>query len=205
MGYPRMGAVAAVLLARLSLGNPAVLSETEGVVWASVLGGELLEDLLSYVLWRAGVDFSPVKLFATDEEVEHMSEKKIERRLSNLSQQAASDALAVVPEPPRKSTCSTSSSSAQHDPEMQRLATVESVKLEVRESHDFNYGPVDFGSLPFWAHLLPAVLSQFHTILALIVFSDGLVYALGFCRHDDISPQRGVLWWPIPDGGEICT
>ena len=209
MGYPRMGAIAALLLARLSLGSPMILTDMEGFLWAFIIGAELVEDLLSYALWRAGVDFSPVKMFATDEEVEQMSEKRIVRRLSKLSQQGSSDALAVVPQPSRKSTCSApSAASAAQEVEVQRLATVESVKWEVRERHDFKYGPVDFGCLPFWAHLLPAALSQFHTVLAVTVFSGGLVYALGLCPHNphtEMSPEGGVLWWPIPDGSEICT
>lgn len=40
-------------------------------------------------------------------------------------------------------------------------------------------GGEDFGKLPFWAHLLPAALAQFHTILALIAFSNGLLEILG--------------------------
>ena len=40
-------------------------------------------------------------------------------------------------------------------------------------------GGEDFGKLPFWAHLLPAALAQFHTILALIAFSNGLPDILG--------------------------
>lgn len=40
-------------------------------------------------------------------------------------------------------------------------------------------GGEDFGKLPFWAHLLPAALAQFHTILALIAFSNGLPEIFG--------------------------
>ncbi|CAE7770400.1 unnamed protein product [Symbiodinium sp. CCMP2592] len=208
MGYPRMGALGALLLARLCLVKSVVIGEMEQWLWVFIIGAELLEDLVSYILWWAGVDLSPVKRFATDTEVEQMSEKKIVRRLSGLGQQRSSGALAVIPVPSsRKSTQSSASDDADDTAqlEVQRLATVESVKWEVRESHDFNYGPVDFGQLPFWAHLLPAAMSQFHTVLAMIAFSNGFVYLLGFCRHDEMSPEAGVFWWPIPDSEMICV
>ena len=59
-------------------------------------------------------------------------------------------------------------------------------------------GPEDFGKLPFWAHLLPTALAQFHTILAMIVFSNGPLYILGLCNDlTGGSHEFGVLWWPV--------
>lgn len=65
---------------------------------------------------------------------------------------------------------------------------------EVREANDFRYGPQEFGSLPFWAHFVPAALAQFHTILTLNMFSQGFVFMLGLCRPD--GHDHGVVWWP---------
>ena len=64
-------------------------------------------------------------------------------------------------------------------------------------------GPEDFGKLPFWAHLLPTALAQFHTILAMIVFSNGPLHILGLCNDLNGSGNEfGVLWWPV--AGSRC-
>ena len=193
MGYPRFGAVAALLIARRCLGNSVVLSEMEGWLWICLLGGEVLEDLLGYSLWRAGVDFSPIKRFATDEEVQVLSKKTLAHRHSRSIKSANATSPrehAVIPKFSRN--CSGDSEAAEA---VGRLDSVESVKWEVRVAHDFKYGPAEFGLLPFWAHFLPVAFSQFHTILAVIVLSKSIVYILGFCEQDESS---NILWWPIP-------
>lgn len=195
MGYPRFGAVAALLIARRCLQNSAVLSEMEGRLWMCLLGGEVLEDLLGYSLWRAGVDFSPIKRFATDEEVQVMSEKTL-ARLQFSSGAASPREHAVVPAFSRKSSAGSEPGEA-----VKRLDSVESVKWEVRVAHDFKYGPAEFGLLPFWAHFLPVAFSQFHTILAVMVLSKSIVYILGFCEQAESS---SILWWTIP-GVEGCA
>ena len=185
MGYPRFGTAAALLLARTCLGNLLVFNEVEGWLWFCMLGAEVLEDVLGYLLWRAGVDFSPVKRFATEEEVQQMSERTVARRSSC---ERHSTQLSVVPSASRKS-----SDSAGAGPQ-------ESIKWEVRMAYDFKYAPASFGVLPFWAHLLPAAFAQFHTIVAMIVLSNGMTYILGFCRQDT---ENSMLWWPLRD--ERCS
>ena len=69
--------------------------------------------------------------------------------------------------------------------------------MQVTDS--FRYGPEAFGRLPFWAHLLPCALAQFHTIVAMIVFLEGLQETLGLC-HGSAS-QFELLWWEEPQ----CT
>lgn len=196
MGYPRFGAVAALLLTRLSLGTSVVLSELEGWLWVLMVTAELVEDVLGYILWRLGVDVSPVKRFATQQEVEQMSEKIFVRR---LSQSSGRPDLSVVPQPKkasRTSTCSSASSEviANH------MSSVKSIQWEVRMGHDFKYAPGEFGVLPLWAHLLPVFYAQSHTVLAMTVLSNGLSYILGFCTRSNATSS---FWWPLP--GETCS
>ena len=193
MGYPRFGAAAALLFARSCLGNLMVFSEVEGWLWFCMLGAQVAEDVLGYLLWRAGVDFSPVKRFATEEEVQQMSDRTVAKRLSSLERLPAK--CSVVPSASRKSSDTCGSGAA-----VAGLAQ-ESVKWEVRMAHDFKYAPASFGVLPFWAHLLPAALAQFHTIVAMIVLSNGMMYTLGFCRQDE--SENSMLSWPLRD--ERCS
>jgi hypothetical protein len=72
-------------------------------------------------------------------------------------------------------------------------------RWKVRVAPDFKFGPKDFGRLPFWAHLMPAALAQFHTIFSLIVVSNGLVFLLGLCDFKETGRVVGLLWWPIRD------
>ena len=77
-------------------------------------------------------------------------------------------------------------------------------RWKVRVAHDFKFGPKDFGRLPFWAHLMPATLAQFHTIFSLIVVSNGLVFLLGLCDFKETGRVVGLLWWPIRDDPCHC-
>ena len=84
---------------------------------------------------------------------------------------------------------------------------VNTVRRRVRVAHDFQYGPEEFGRLPFWAHLMPLILAQFHTILALVIFSNGLVYIMGLCGETILLDRSevGVFFWPLLDADVICT
>ena len=48
---------------------------------------------------------------------------------------------------------------------------------------DFLYGPEDWGLLPYWAHVVPILIAQFHTLLCIIFLCNGLPYVLGFCQE----------------------
>ena len=73
-------------------------------------------------------------------------------------------------------------------------------------AHDFQYGPEEFQWLPVWAHLMPVFLAQFHTILAMVIFSNGLVYIMGLCgeaiRLD--RSEAGVFFWPLLEAEVVC-
>jgi len=144
---------------------------------------EMVEDLCSYILWRLDIDVSPKKQFATDQEVEVKVQRRISRRLSQGS------LLAVSPQPESRS-----------DRDVDGMVE----RWKVRVAHDFKFGPKDFGRLPFWAHLMPATLAQFHTIFSLIVVSNGLVFLLGLCDFKETGRVVGLLWWPIRDDPCHC-
>lgn len=46
-------------------------------------------------------------------------------------------------------------------------------------AYDFRFRIEAFDQMPFWGHLLPAAMAQFHTIFAMLIFSNGLDYILG--------------------------
>ena len=58
---------------------------------------------------------------------------------------------------------------------------------------DFLYGPEDWGFLPYWAHVVPIFIAQFHTLLCIIFLCNGLPYVLGFCQETWSGNVR--LWW----------
>ena len=197
MGYPRFGAVAAVLSTRLCLGTSVFLSDLEGWLWVLMVTAEVLEDALGYMFWRFGVDVSPVKRFATEQEVEQMSEKIIVRRLSRPSAD-----LSVVPQPEKASRIDSRTSIDSSDSSEAVINHISSMKSsiqgEVGMGHDFKYGPEDF-AVPFWAHLLPVFYAQFHTVLAMTVLSNGLSYILGCTGKANAT---SAFWWSLPS--ETC-
>lgn len=178
MGYPRFGAILALILVRLCIGRGYSWDAPEVRVLCLVFLAEMVEDLCSYILWRLDIDVSPGKQFATDQEVEVKAQRRISRRLSQGS------LLAVSPQPESRSD---------------RDVDGEVERWKVRVAPDFKFGPKDFGRLPFWAHLMPAALAQFHTIFSLIVVSNGLVFLLGLCDFKETGRVVGLLWWPIRD------
>lgn len=58
---------------------------------------------------------------------------------------------------------------------------------------DFLYGPEDWGFLPYWAHVVPIFIAQFHTLLCIIFLCNGLPFVLGFCQEtwSGICGNRG--------------
>eukprot|EP00435_Cladocopium_sp_Y103_P015408 s1896_g3.t1 len=178
MGYARFGAFTAVMLTRLCLGQLGQLRllrfwevpESRPLLLA--FGAEVTEDVIAYSLWRAKVDLYPESRFATDQEVEKVSQR-LARRSST-----------VVPAVPATKS--------------QDLKSLHSLRWKIRAAHDFKYGPSSFRQLPLWAHFMPVALAQFHTILAMTIVSNGLVYMLTLCENPSGS-SHGVFWWPMPD------
>ena len=77
---------------------------------------------------------------------------------------------------------------------------------KLRAAFDFAYGDVDsFGQLPFWAHFAAIAVAQFHTVLFLIILSNGLNYVLGFCPESGYNGiGRALVWWPVTDPEDLC-
>lgn len=183
MGYPRFGAIGALLLARLCIGTALPGESPRMLLLLGVLLAEVVEDLLSCALWHLNVNLSPSSSSLTASEVEKISRGRLARRLASVLP-STDVSLSVSPAPPSRPVCSS-----------EFLPTIQ---WKVRVVDDFIYGPEDFGKLPFWAHLLPTALAQFHTILAMIVFSNGPLYILGLCNDlTGGSHEFGVLWWPV--------
>ena len=78
---------------------------------------------------------------------------------------------------------------------------------KLRQGFDFAYKEVHrFQELPFWAHFAACAIAQFHTLLFIIILSNGLNYVLGFCPESGYSGVgRGLLWWPITDPDDLCN
>eukprot|EP00438_Fugacium_kawagutii_P012660 Skav215615 [mRNA] locus=scaffold666:598931:609326:- [translate_table: standard] len=138
------------------------------------------EDILSWALWRKGIDVSPKKHFATDQEVEVTVLRRMSRELSTSS---------VVP------VNSGGRSKVWPDAED---------RWKARAAHDFKYGPHEFGALPWWAHFVPVALAQFLTIFAMTVTSKGLVFLLGFCEPQ-LGNEIGLVWWPVIPVDDLCS
>eukprot|EP00438_Fugacium_kawagutii_P017745 Skav203038 [mRNA] locus=scaffold583:609270:612481:+ [translate_table: standard] len=180
------------------------------------------EDSVTSLLWRANIDVTPEAHMATDEEVDCQVLQRQKGRSSSKELRGSGAWLPVTPQTsePQRGV----SVDPEVDPEVDQLrdlnaeceaaATANDPTVtptgtlrqpagkqdsqdhrEVRESTNFRFGPQEFGSLPFWAHLVPAALAQFHTILTLSMFSGGFVHVVALCPphgHD-----HGVVWWPM--------
>lgn len=179
MGYPRFGAMWALILVRLCIGTPFSWDSPELLLMVLVFLSEVVEDLISWVLWRLKINVTPAMQWATDQEVG----VKVQRRLSHRLSQGS--LLPVTPQVTPQVTSRTSDED----------------RWKVRVAHDFKFGPTDFGELPFWAHFMPAATAQFHTIFSMIVASNGLVFLLDLCDPRETG-QIGLIWWPI--GDDLC-
>ena len=182
MGYPRFGAVGALLLTRLCIGTAPSIESPELQLVLMVLLAEVVEDFLSCSLWRLDVNVSPAPSSLTESELAKISEARLSRK--SASRPSSTHKLASVL-PVKEQVTSDTSTNAPVDTATEISVPVissenlPSIEWKVQEEHNFFYGGEDFGKLPFWAHLLPAALAQFHTILALIAFSNGLPEILG--------------------------
>lgn len=107
MGYPRFGAVVALLLARLCMGTPLPFDGPEMILLVLVLLAEVTEDAMSYGLWYLGVNLFPFQHFLTEEEVEVLAASKLRKRTERASSKEStgrqtsksSAKSAVVPAP----------------------------------------------------------------------------------------------------------
>ena len=80
MGYLRFGAMAAVFLARLIIGTAWAWDGPEIRLCAFTLLAEMLEDAISYALWRAEIDISPEPKMLTEQEVETIATSRLSKR-----------------------------------------------------------------------------------------------------------------------------
>jgi len=135
------------------------------------------------------VNLCPEAHFATEQEVEDQTQCVVRKRSSKSNKDVTTSFSAVAPSPaPRAFT------------------PLPTVRWKVKEAYDFQYGPEEFGRLPLWAHLMPTFLAQLHTILAMAIFSNGLIYILGLCGETILLDRGevGVFFWPLLDAKVIC-
>eukprot|EP00435_Cladocopium_sp_Y103_P036369 s214_g9.t1 len=203
MGYPRFGAVAALLLARLCINTPMPLDGPEVRLFGIVLLAEICEDLCSFVLRYIGVNMFPRSKLVTD------TRREIDQ--SNLSDppwlqgkgskesagrgkgsQESTAAAAPVTSESRISIVPTETGRRLSDKDRSDLshavsdrALMKSTCWSVRVAYDFRFRIEAFDPMPLWAHLLPTAMAQFHTIFAMVVFSGGLDFILGLCERVD--------------------
>lgn len=191
MGYPRFGAMWALILARLCIGTPFSWDSPEVLLMVLVFLSEVVEDLISSALLRLNINVSPAMQWATDQEVEVKVQRRLSRRWSEGS------LLPVTPQTSRPTRPVTPQASQVTS----KSVASDEDRWQVRVAHDFKFGPKDFGELPFWAHFMPATTAQFHTIFSMIVASNGLVFLLDLCDPTD-GKEIGLFWWPISD--DLC-
>ncbi|CAE7351850.1 unnamed protein product [Symbiodinium sp. CCMP2592] len=201
MGYPRFFAVAAIALARLCTLNEVLPKNQEMIGWAllAMFAAEILEDIISFALERLDLRVHPKPRQITDEEVEIMVANGTKSSHDSLSFPSGFKAIvpkawlddqqAGVPIPP-----------ANMSKEIRKKC------WQLRAAFDFAYGDVEnFGKLPFWAHFAAIAIAQFHTVLFMIILSNGLNYVLGFCPESGYSGVgRALLWWPVTDPEDLC-
>lgn len=83
MGYPRFGAVGALLLARLCIRTPMPLDGPELRLFGIVLLAEICEDLCSFVLRYVGVSMFPKSKLVTEQEVQEMAQVRLNKRMGS--------------------------------------------------------------------------------------------------------------------------
>ena len=211
MGYPRFGAIGALLLARLCIGTPLSLDGPEIRLLMIVLLAEVSEDLLSYALWQVGVNIFPTLNLVTEQEVQEMAEahlsskRKGSKECTPGGRTGSKESVSVVPSAPSKSDEKDEKCQSEASKMASERTLMKSTCWRVRVAYDFRFRIEAFEKMPFWGHLLPTAMAQFHTIFAMIIFSGGLDFILGICeRVDFFSYSSAVLWWPVLDPDEIC-
>mmetsp|Transcript_161399 Transcript_161399/g.512840 ORF Transcript_161399/g.512840 Transcript_161399/m.512840 type:complete len:520 (+) Transcript_161399:26-1585(+) len=74
---------------------------------------------------------------------------------------------------------------------------------EDAELFEVGFGP--FPELPFWSHFSTIMISQFHTVLLIIIFGGGVHSVLGFCGSGYTGIDRGIVWWPDEVASSVCN
>lgn len=203
MGYCRFFAVAAIALARFCTGNEVLPQSQEPLGWAvvSMLVAEMIEDLVSWVLVRRGLRVHPEPRQITDEEVEILVINEMKTSQGSLAS-FSPPFKAVVP----RAWLADTADDVATTPTTPRLSAEMRQKCwKIRAALDFSYKEAEFQKLPFWAHFSAIAMAQFHTVLFIIILSNGASYVFGLCPESGYTGVgRGLLWWPVTNPGELC-
>ena len=73
-------------------------------------------------------------------------------------------------------------------------ALMKSTCWSVRVAYDFRFRIEAFDPMPFWAHLLPTAMAQFHTIFAMVVFSGGRRASRYIYCHVFVADDEMLSW-----------
>ncbi|CAE7880556.1 hypothetical protein AK812_SmicGene21948 [Symbiodinium microadriaticum] len=199
MGYPRFFAVAAIALARLCTLNEVLPKNQEFIGWAllAMFAAEILEDIISLALERLDLRVHPKPRQITDEEVEIM----VANATKSSHESLASSFKQIVPK-----AWLDDQQAGVPIPAVNLSKELKQKCWKLRAAFDFAYGDVDsFGQLPFWAHFAAIAVAQFHTVLFLVILSNGLNYVLGFCPESGYNGiGRALVWWPVTDPEDLC-
>jgi len=199
MGYPRFLAIIAVAFARVCSGNSVLPegSQNMGLAVLILFLSEVGEDIVSYVLERLHIRVLPRRRQITDKELEIMAVSQL--RLSTLCEPQLE--LSIVPRPSPSAAWQPKDA----DNDLRSNPSLKEQCWKLRESFAFSYSEEDFETLPFWAHFAVVMVSQFHTVLFMILLGNGLNYTLGFCHEDYRGFGRALLWWPLTDREDLCS
>ena len=180
-GCPHFFVLAAIGLVRLCSGHGLPPEqETLGYAILCLFLAECLENLVSWLLksreWQVYPKWHPVG----PEDLKAMAARQLQRRTSEIDFGDISNPTASVNTKGFRAEC-----------------------WKLRARFDFLYGPEDWGFLPYWAHVVPIFIAQFHTLLCIIFLCNGLPYVLGFCQGSYDGVGRALLWWPVTH--DLCS
>ncbi|OLP82353.1 hypothetical protein AK812_SmicGene36997 [Symbiodinium microadriaticum] len=202
MGYTRFFAVGAIALTRLLNWHPILPPGKDGIGLAlgSLFVAEVIEDILSWVLARLGWRVHPEAPNVSDEEITSL----VTRQLQAFGTTSVKSFSAVLPDPSDTGPQITDAESMR----LQSWKLREALDFAYREQPFEEFGNVMFvgAELPFWGHFAVVAIAQYHTVLFLVLLSNGLSYVLGICEDAGyMGLNRGILWWPIAAGQKRLT
>mmetsp|Transcript_78934 Transcript_78934/g.221461 ORF Transcript_78934/g.221461 Transcript_78934/m.221461 type:complete len:254 (+) Transcript_78934:3-764(+) len=178
-GYPPIIALLAVGVMRVVIGHPMIPNSAITCVTAGIVAENLLEDTL---VFAAGY-FRILPVFPTVDP----QDKELRERIS------------------KKGSGSIVIKHATRDDREMVACSTEALDKEFL-AWDFQHNLRDeFPALPLWAHFSAVMISQFHTVLFLIIFGGGLNFVLGFCNKPGYEGVgRGIVWWPLMEVSDPC-
>mmetsp|Transcript_43843 Transcript_43843/g.78805 ORF Transcript_43843/g.78805 Transcript_43843/m.78805 type:complete len:530 (+) Transcript_43843:26-1615(+) len=185
LGYPRFFAVLAMALARLSMGTRAVSKKEMNTAVAIFLQfvAEVLEDLVVKLLAWLGAGFNFIAHSEPPEDLTAKARSRLQQRFSLLS--PATVVPVTLPDT---------------DLPEADLQAIEEECQNLLLTHHIAFCKA-FGILPYWAHFAIAMTAQFHTVMFIILFSDGLPSILGFCPYKGYNEiSQGIIFWPVQQG-----